>query len=486
MTNTRLLPCASGLLIIIPVLVLLGSCRFDEPYAAGPDKKLSFSNDTIVFDTVFTTIGTATRSLMVYNPHPHPLLISSIRLARGNASPFRLNIDGQATLHATDVSVAANDSMFIFIRATIDPNDQTGPMIETDSIVFLTNHNIQDVKLVAWGEDAHFYNNAVIASDYAFHSDKPHVIYGFLAVDSSFTLTVYPGTRLHFHRNAFLLVYRDATLKVLGTADQPVIFQGNRTELYYRDLPAQWGHPIIGACIYFFPGSINNMINHAIIKNGIVGIKCDTLGNSQNPTLRMYNTEIRNMSGIGLLARGTWIEAGNILIANSGTHALAILYGGTYDFRHLTIGNFWNRTVRQTPSLLLNNYYYYYETVIARPLTKAFFGNSVIYGNLQEELRLDKSDLAQFSFEFSYCLIRSDTLTSQSIGFNNCIFLQDSIFRNPELHQLEPDSLSPLINAGNRFITEQSLFDLRYDLRGTSRLNDAAPDIGAIEAVPEE
>ncbi len=486
MKNLHIQRFIFNLLIIIPIIALLGSCQFDEPYATGPDKRLTFSNDTIVFDTVFTTIGTATRHLMVYNPHPRPLLISTIRLAGGTNSPFRLNINGQATLHATDVRIAANDSMFIFIRATIDPSDQTGPMIETDSIVFITNNNHQDVNLVAWGEDAHFYNNAIIVSDYVFLNDKPHVIYGFLAVDSLFTLTIHPGTRLYFHRNSFLLVYRDATLEVLGTADQPVIFQGNRTEPYYRDLPGQWGHPIIGACLYFFPGSVNNVINHAIIKNGIVGIKCDTLGNSQNPTLRIFNTEIRNMSGIGLLARGTWIEGGNVVIANSGAHAMAILYGGEYDFRHLTIGNFWNRSPRRTPSLLVNNYYYHEEAVIARPLTRAFFGNSVIYGNLQEELQLDRSELAQFSFEFSYCLIRSDTLTSHSIGFNNCIFTSDSIFRDPDVHQLEPDSLSLLIDAGSRVITEQSLFDLRSDIRGNSRMLDAAPDIGAIEALPEE
>lgn len=468
---------------LLLLLALISSCGRDELLESDPASKLEFSRDTIIFDTVFTTIGTATRNLRVYNPHRRTIRISEIRLARGESSPFRLNIDGQPAFVAKDLEIAPRDSMFIFIRANINPAAQNNPLIETDSIVFLTNSNLQDVKLVAWGQDAHFYTNAIVASDYVFSNDKPHVIYGFLAVDSLYTLTITAGTQLHFHRGSFMLIYRDATLKVLGTLDEPVVFQSDRTEAYYRDLPGQWGHPLAGVCIYLYPGSINNEVHHAIIKNGIVGIQVDTLGNSPNPTLKLYNSQIRNMSGIGLLARGTHVEAGNTVIANCGESAIAILYGGEYDFRHMTIGNYWNRSARKNPSVFINNYYYFNGQEIARDLTKAYFGNSVIYGNLQDELGLDPATTAQFNYTFDHCFIRSQMNVSGDENFLAVTMNVDPLFIDKSLHNLMPDTLSPMINYGSYQVISNSPFGLEFDIMGKNRMQNEGPDLGAYEFV---
>lgn len=474
---------AMTLAVLAVFFVLISACDRRDIYETGPDSKLEFSRDTIIFDTVFTTIGTATRNLRVYNPHDRSIRISEIRLARGDNSPFRLNIDGQPASSMQDVKIAANDSMFIFVRANIDPNDFGAPLIETDSIVFLTNNNYQDVKLVAWGQDAYFYTNTIVGSDYTFSNDKPHVIYGFLAVDSLYTLTITAGTQLHFHRGSFMLVYRDATLKVLGTPEEQVVFQSDRTEMYYRDLPGQWGHPTAGICIYLYPGSINNEIHHAEIKNGIVGIQVDTLGNSASPTLKLYNTQIRNMSGIGLLARGSHVEAGNTVIANCAESAIAILYGGEYDFRHMTIGNYWNRSARQSPSVFINNYYFYEGNEISRDLIKAYFGNSIIYGGIQDELLLDAGDAGEFNYTFDHCFIRTRINIAEDPNFINVTRNEDPLFIDPTIHNLIPDTLSPVINAGSMEVINNSPFNLTFDINGINRIIDEGPDLGAYEFI---
>lgn len=472
-------------ILIFALFVVTGqffsSCRDSELFIDDPKAKLAFSRDTILFDTVFTTIGTTSRALLIYNKHNKWLRISSVKLARGQASPFRINLDGKPILETKNVDIPPKDSLFLFVRATIDPNNQTGQMIETDSIIFLTNGNLQDVKLVAWGEDAYFYNNAIIASNYTLSNDKPHVVYGFMAVDSLNTLTINAGTRLHFHNNSFLLVYRDASLKVFGTLEQPVTFQGDRTHYYYRNLPGQWGHAKAGVCIYFYPGSINNEIHHAIIKNGILGIQADTLGNASSPTLKIYNSEIRNMSGIGLLGRGTNIEAANLVIANCGTHAIALLYGGSYDFRHVTIGNYWNKSARQTPSLVLNNYYTHQGQTIARPLEKAFFGNCIIFGSNNQEITLDSSNMALFSYQFDHCWLKTTYNISALPRFINCTRNTNPKFINAEEHILLPDTLSPLIDKGNISIVTNAPGNINFDIRGVNRISDIAPDIGAYE-----
>jgi hypothetical protein len=473
----------AGITLLMAVLLIISSCGRKDILETNPNSKLEFSRDTIIFDTVFTTIGTATRNIRVYNPHNRNIRISEIRLARGDNSPFRLNIDGQASSFLQDVEIAANDSMFIFVRANIDPGEKNGPLIQTDSIVFLTNNNYQDVKLVAWGQDAHFYTNAIVGSDYTFSNDKPHVIYGFLAVDSLYTLTITAGTQLHFHRGSFMLVYRDASLKVFGTREEPVVFQSDRKEMYYRDLPGQWGHPLAGVCIYLYPGSINNEIYHAEIKNGVVGIQVDTLGNSSNPTLKLYNSQIRNMSGVGLLARGTHIEAGNTVIANCGESAIAILYGGEYDFRHMTIGNYWSRSARKSPAVFINNYYFFEGNEIFRDLTKAYFGNSIIYGNLQDELGLDAASNGVFNYTFDHCFIRTTTDISSDPNFIFVTRNENPLFIDPSVHNLVPDTLSPVINAGSLEVINNSPYNLTFDINGINRIADEGPDLGAFEFI---
>lgn len=476
----KLLACCP-ILPVLAFLLIISSCDRKKIYETGPDSKLEFSGDTIIFDTIFTSIGTATRNLRVYNPHSRTIKISEIRLASGDNSPFRLNIDGQAASFVQDVEIAAKDSMFIFVRANIDPGDQSAPLIETDSIVFITNNNLQDVKLVAWGQDAYFYTNAIVASDYTFNNDKPHVIYGFLAVDSLYTLTINAGAKLHFHRGSFMLVYRDATLKVMGTPEEPVVFQSDRLEMYYRDLPGQWGHPQTGVCIYLYPGSVNNEIHYAEIKNGIVGIQADTTGNSPNPTLKLYNSLIRNMSGVGLLARGTHIEAGNTVIANCGESAIAILYGGEYDFRHMTIGNYWNRSARQSASVFINNYYMFEGSEISRNLTRAYFGNSIIYGNLHDELELDAGTGGAFNYTFDHCFIRTRIPVGSNPNFISVTANEDPLFIDTSIHNLIPDTLSPVMNIGSLGVINNALFNLTFDIKRVNRTTDAGPDLGAYE-----
>ena len=75
--------CLQGLFFLILVSIFLFSCNPDDLYETSPDSKVQFSNDTIIFDTVFTSIGTATRNLRVYNPYSRTIKISEIRLAGG-------------------------------------------------------------------------------------------------------------------------------------------------------------------------------------------------------------------------------------------------------------------------------------------------------------------------------------------------------------------------------------------------------------------
>ena len=202
--------------------LLFSSCRKDELIGSDPSYKLSFSSDTLIFDTIFTTIGSTTRTLKIFNPNDQRINISHIRLAGGSSSPYSLNINGVAGSSTENLGIAANDSVFIFVKVTIDPNLQNNPLIITDSIVFETNGNIQDVDLAAWGQDAHFFvGNAklpglsypyiIVANEnenITWEDDKPYVIYGWAVIDSAASLSIGPGVDIHFHQNSGLWVYK--------------------------------------------------------------------------------------------------------------------------------------------------------------------------------------------------------------------------------------------------------------------------------------
>ena len=55
---------------MLPLLVLssllFASCDDDETYTTSPSALLTFSEDTIRFDTVFTTIGSSTQLFKVF------------------------------------------------------------------------------------------------------------------------------------------------------------------------------------------------------------------------------------------------------------------------------------------------------------------------------------------------------------------------------------------------------------------------------------
>ena len=472
--------------LLFIVTVIISSCT-KENYNTSSDAKLRFSMDTVMFDTVFTTIGSTTSKFKVYNPYDSYVTISSIKIAKGSESNYRLNIDGITTNSVENIDIAPKDSLYIFVEVTVDPNRDD--MIELDSIIFITNNVVQDVKLVAFGQDVHLVNGEIFYNDTTWTNDKPFLIYNSMLVDETMTLTIQQGTQLYFHYGSGMLV--KGTLKVNGTLAEPVTFQGDRLETGYDDLPGQWGAYIsddngniqlLGA-IHLLQGSKDNIINFAEIKNAMIGIRVDTLANINETTLTISNSKIQNMSVIGLFGLGTTIKASNCVFSNCGQSAVSFSLGGDYNFYHCTIDNRWSYSNRTNPSLVLNNYYLDINgTVQIRPLLNAYFGNCIIYGGNDMELELDSfPNVGNFNYTFDHCLMKLDEdFNSSNEHFISLIKNQSPKFVSTvddvDLSLLET---SPAIGTGS--IDIANLFPL--DINEQNRLSDNAPDLGAYEKI---
>src|SRR3989338_1538255 len=125
------------------ILVIGASgCKKPLSFSSG---NLAFSADTLVFDTVFTTIGSTTKKLKIYNKDSKTLNIESIELEGGANSPFRINVDGLSGINFSNLEIEGKDSLFIFVEVTLDPNNQTNPLVIEDRIRFRTNGQDQYV-----------------------------------------------------------------------------------------------------------------------------------------------------------------------------------------------------------------------------------------------------------------------------------------------------------------------------------------------------
>ncbi|HCC70061.1 MAG TPA: hypothetical protein DEQ09_02770 [Bacteroidales bacterium] len=458
-------------LFLLILLVCLSSCE-KKRYFRDDEALLVFTDDTIHFDTVFTSIGTVTKELRVINPYRSWINIDKIYLAGGHYSPFRLNVDGVPANNFTNIEIGPFDSIFIFIDAIIDPGDKDNPVLINDSVVFEINASVQDVNLIAWGQDINLLDGAVIGTE-TWMAGKPYVVYNSLMVDTGHVLTINEGARVLFHRGSSL--YIAGSLIVNGTVESPVIFASDRIEEIYSDVPGQWQG------LYFLNGSSGNRINNASIINAVTGIHSGNLGTPDPaPDMELYNVLVSHMSVSGLSSLGSRITAQNMLISHCGYYCTFLAMGGDYSFTHCTIANQWDYSNRISPSVYISDYYDYNETRYAAQLVKAGFYNSVITGRKGSEIYITSVDQKQLNIEFINCLIQDEYL--QQYTADNCIFNQDPLFLSWSEYDFRPDNLSPLINKGAVYYANI----VPADMRGNSRIDDEAPDIGAYEKQPGE
>lgn len=473
--------------IFTALLAFILSCTDNLEFTSDFSAKLSFSTDTVQFDTVFSTIGSATLQFRFYNPNSNAVR-TSIELAGGNSSKYRLNIDGEATTSLHNYEILGNDSAFIFVEVTVDTQNPNSPMVVEDSIMFYTNGNRQNVKLIAYGQDVHLYNDSVIDTR-TWINDKPYLVYNSILVDKNETLTIEAGTKVYFHNESALWVL--GTLIVNGTAEEPVTFSGDRLEEWYRIAPGQWygiyrtdSLEYLTGGIHFWQGSTNNVINHAIIENGVKGIQVDYVGNSPNPTLKLSNSIIKNMSSIGLLAQSSNLLVYNSVIANCGYYSVVLSYGGNYEFYHSTIANYYTFDTRTNEALALNNYYVVNDEATVFPMN-ATFGNCIVYGSLKNELIIDSypPDQINFDYVFDHCMLKleSDYNISDTNHFKSIIIHKDSLpkFKDTYECNFRLDTLSAAKDKGNPYYSKF----FKTDMDDNDRTLDKGPDLGAYERI---
>lgn len=478
---------------LLLAFLLVQGCKKEE-VLTDVDFDLQFSTDTVVFDTVFTTIGSATKRIKIYNPNNKAVLIPQIYLAGQSSSAYIINIDGISGTSVRDIRIEAHDSIFGFVQVKVDPTHQFSPLLIEDSIMVVNGTGRErSIKLIAWGQDVHLIRDSVLTTQ-TWYNDKPYLIYGSAIVDSNQVLTIEAGCRVYFHNKAWMGVY--GTLIVNGTLEQPVIFRGDRMDksnyappVPYDKIPGQWEG------IRFANSSVGNKIDYAIIRNATFGIVAGIYNQPGRTELEISNSRIYNHYTSALFATGAHIRAWNCVFAQGEWATLMIAQGGNYSFYQCTFAAYPSFGIKSGYALYLSNYLVV-DTVpgddktrktFFGELEKADFGNCILYGELETAVRFVPASGHAFEYTFDHSLIKGTNELISSSNANRFIKSKisdrdgSSVFEKIDtreyLYDFRLNKASIARESGSMDIANQ--FPL--DLNGKSRIADDAPDMGAYE-----
>lgn len=459
------------LLAIIGVFVVLSfnSC-IDDEFTTSTSDILTFSTDTVAFDTVITGQGTPTKQFLIYNKSKKMLNISSIRVAGESNGLFFLNVDGVKGEEIHDIELRGQDSIYVFVESRLDPTNQDEPEFIKDHIEFVTNGVTQKVTVTAWGQDVIILNDTTLSKPTHLTANKPYLVYGTLTIDTLTNVTFDPGTTLLFHNKASLLV--KGTLTAKGTQDKPITLRGDRLdhvvgEINFDIMSGQWDG------VYFNYGSYDNELSYVNMRGNTYGMQVYS-SDMRHRSLHMFNCVLHNATYLTLFGVNAWIEAEGTELSDAGIFVADFL-GGKLRFINCTFANYYLFAAIEGPILNLETEY---EDGTVAPFD-AYFDNCIFYGNTSE---LNMNELDGLNVYMRNCLLKSKG--EDDACFINCVWDADPKFyteREKYIFDYRLRDGSDAIARGDRSLCPTTA---RYDMYGVDRFGNEGIDIGAYTWVP--
>ncbi|HEX8658561.1 MAG TPA: hypothetical protein VF690_13540 [Hymenobacter sp.] len=467
-------------LILSCLLTFLPSCEPKEDLVQTSGS-LEMGADTVLFDTVFTTVRTVTKRLWVYNRNSGAVK-TDVSLAGTAGNTYSLIINGDAGSSSQGVTIRGKDSLLVLVRALLGDNGQATiakKFLVTDELRFRTNGTDQNVKLVAYGQNAYFHRADIIAGNRTeiWRSDKPHVIINSLYaqpngstvsvgvyVDAGSTLQIEPGAKIYCHAGATIQI--NGTLKINASfapapgdttaAKQAMVrFQGDRLEPFYADVPGQWGG------IFFTPTSRGNVIRYTEIKNANFGTSLLNLPpQTPQPDLLLENVVMRNISGSnpsyvgtglppgGIIGVSSNITATNCLLTNCGEYAVLGI-GGTFNLNFCTFANYTPSFQRKTSSLTFSNALENASGAVRKFPLVLNLTNSIVWGSYEDELFLDNNADSNYTINITNNLLLTKEYQATANATNkpglgapglaNLVSEKEPLFQRTPLTSSKPD-----------------------------------------------
>ena len=457
--------------VICVVAILALTACINDDYTTSTSDVLTFSTDTVTFDTVVTQQGTPTKQFVVYNRSSKQVRISSIKVLGNENGRFFINVDGVKGEVFHEVDIRGGDSIYVFVECKVNETTTEEPLEVTDKIEFITNGVTQHVVLKAWGQDVITIHGDTIHEDLHLTAERPYVIYDTLVVAPGVTMTIDPGTQLLFHKEALLRVY--GRLIAVGEPDKMIVMRGDRLdnvvgEISFDIMSGQWGGVVFGY------GSYDNEMAYVLMKGSEIGMHCSSEDPSQR-TLHMFNCILHNSSSSVLTTLNARIDAEGTEFSDAADGVVHFI-GGNVHMVNCTFANYYLFSAISEPIV---NVWKDHVTEEVLPLT-CYLDNCIIYG-LASDINVGVLD--DYDVYLRNCLLKSDG--EDDAHFINCVWKGDPIFytvREDYIFDYRLHNESDAIARGDRSLCPESA---RYDIYGNDRFAREGIDLGAYVWIPE-
>lgn len=480
-----------NILLLVLSMWLCVSCIQDH-VSSDPSLQLSFSHDTVLFDTVFTSIGTSTQQVRVYNPNKNAISIEQVSMQNGQY--FYINLDGENDMsRMRDIVVRGGDSLFLFVRAEIDPQESNSPVLVEDRIAFRVNGNVQEILLQAYGQNVEKIigedGKKIYEGNLRFTNEKPYLLYDTVVVAGD--LSIEEGSTLYMHNNAMLYVY--GSVSALGTREQPIVVRGYRTDRLFDSVPyrmasGQWD----GVYLIHLKGQMppTYKMNYVDILSGKVGLYVESESTGKIlPKLDLTNSRIHNHSVYGMVLQNVDAKVVNCEISNCASYCV-YLAGGKHEFVHNTIAAYYGfpyTTMNLHNNMLAEDVAAVYINNLSKnkAKTNSSFRNCIITGGRKNNVVVATPLDEYYDGEFIGNYLRADSLDevfaksnvyasdSDSMVFKNIYYLYEEYY----YYDFRLDTLSPARGIGD------SISALPYPTDRVGYRRKGKPDAGCYEFV---
>ncbi|RKE03896.1 choice-of-anchor Q domain-containing protein [Marinifilum flexuosum] len=439
-----------SLLCCLSFTLVIFSCDNEDGLNTDPNFRVSFSVDTLKFDTLLTGFGSTTKQFKVYNKSSKKVNLQEIYLQDAN-SPYRLNVNGTAEERFANVEIGANDSLFVFVEVDLAPKDTDQAVLLEDILVFNVNNNLQGIILSTWSQDVVLIEEDIVNSQ-NWTGKRPYLINKQVSISENTELVLEEGTTVYFGKNGGLDVH--GTIKAEGSFEKPVYFGSSRLEELYKNVPGQWNG------IYIHESSKSNQLSHFILEDGINGI----LYAGNNGELQLEYGIIRNFTENGIAITNASLHAHDLLMVNCGDECLKV-EDGELNLFHSTLYNAWNFDIRTAPTIQLVNTSEYNSNM----------GNCIVWGVHSDEFVTDNT--SGLKIENTLLKLSNSLQDEYATLFSDCIFNENPEFVSIDEKNYALSETSPCINTGKLEIGTK----YPNDLLNNSRTDDSTPDMGAFE-----
>lgn len=463
--------------ILLPVMAATGltGCIEDGVTTSASDQP-TFSTDTLKLGPLLTQEPSATHRMTIRNRHSKGLVLQRVAFSDDAEGMFRLNVDGQAGREFRGVEIRPNDSIYLFVEATLGENRQAGAVEILRHIEVECNGRTQSIAVTASGRDAQrLRGDTRVSGDEAMEA-RLYQVYDSIVVEAGARLTIPAGAELLMHDKAQIIVH--GTLNIEGTTEEPVNITGDRwgfvaAQIPYEVMSGQWGG------ITFTSTSRGNRIVNASIRNADYGLVADSLGvGTPEPGLYILNSQIRNTKGTILTALHTDCVVIGCELTDAGGGIVA-LEGGSHVINHCTLANYYLFGFPTGPALQLYhlNDEFADPQASGMPYLKAQISNSIIYGMGDE---LNHGTLEGTDVVVQSCALKAEGTDDEQ--FVGCLWgeaekMYLDVDRSTYHVDYRLDPASPCVAAGDASLT---LPEAGTDRLGIARAT-TGPSLGAYQ-----